>query len=514
MMELAPTIRLDTPGLETADAVSLQSLFYRGTIEGPLGRFMLQQHFQNQTEKPLEIVYTFPLNSNMLITGFLLKVNGQTLHSEVKKLEDAQEDYEKAIFEGNTAAYLQHHRKNIFSMNIGNLDAGEDLLVQMNLLQLLAVHGKQMRILLPTVVGPRYIPGEAAGERTGFGWGRPTRQVPDADWITPPVSESGVPYRISFQIEITDNQNISVIDSPSHKIRVRRSVDTTIVESVSDDRANRDIVLNLEFDQYPTNKAWIGQSNSTSLMLYWANHQPENVPPRAPADYLFLVDKSGSMADEKLEIVKRALRLCLRKLCPGDGFNLIAFDNHYFAWQSRFYEIREESMSDADLWIQKLRASGGTEILDALRFGLSIPADSKRQKVLVLLTDGQVGNEAEIEALLDKANEQLKVLLFGIDTAVNQELFERIIAKVPGFVEYIYPGEPLEAKVNLQFERLFLPILESIQVADNGLEIESILPEQPQSLHPQDAIPYLMSFKGKVPESLLFRYKLNEGDPV
>ena len=94
------------------------------------------------------------------------------------------------------------------------------------------------------------------------------------------------------------------------------------------------------------------------------------------------------------------------------------------------------------------------------------------------------------------------MLLFGIDTAVNQDLFESITRVCPGTVEYIYPGEALEHRVNLQFERAGLPLVKKFELAEKDHRLLRRFPEEAFSLHSQDCQPCLLLIDGPPPESL------------
>ena len=57
-------------------------------------------------------------------------------------------------------------------------------------------------------------------------------------------------------------------------------------------------------------------------------------------------------------------------------------------------------MKQAIRYTEHLSADGGTEVLPALRQALKSPQDSARLQQIILLTDGQVGNEEELFELL------------------------------------------------------------------------------------------------------------------
>ncbi len=499
MMDVDSSIRVEVINGHDND-LSLKALTYHGVIDGPIGKFSLQQHFTNLSSRPKEIVYTFPLNSNMLIDEFHLLLNGQSLQSKVLPLEEAQKQYDDAVIRGDSAVYVQQYRSNVFTLNIGNLAPTDDLIVQIKLLQLLTIAGQNIRIMLPTVIGPRYIPGHPLGERDGFGWADPTDQVPDADWITPPISEDGVPYSVNVRLDITKNLPIESITSPSHQIHFYPVDEGFRVISNANSIADRDFVLNLNLKNLPTNRFWQTDFEDRHIMLGWLGIGKTESRKHVPTDYFFLLDRSGSMADFKFETVKRAVRLCFRKLTTEDRFNLGLFNHQFEFWQNHWENVSEHTVNQAETWLKTVVADGGTELLPALRKFFSLKIDPKRKVVLILLTDGQVGNEAEITDLFEDGPQNLTVLLFGIDTAVNQELFESIIEKTTGMVEYIYPGEPMEHKIMLQFERLEQPIIRKVQV--NGKE-SIFYPSSNLLLHPDDLRPVILTIDAKSEKAIL-----------
>ena len=481
-------------------ALALKTLTYQGIIDGAIARFSLQQHFTNLSSRAQEIVYTFPLNSQMLIDEFRLWLNGRSLQSQILPLEKAQKQYDEAVIRGDSAVYVQQHRANVFTLNIGNLAPKDDLIVQIRLLQLLAIEGRNIRIILPTVIGPRYIPGHPLGERDGFGWADPTDQVPDADWIMPPVSADGVPYSVNVQVDVKNNLPVESITSPSHQIHFSLTDEGFRVTSNANSMADRDFVLNLNLKHLPTNKFWQTRFEDRQIALGWLGIGQREVQERVPTNYFFLIDRSGSMADFKLETVKRAVRLCFRKLTTEDRFNLALFNHQFAFWQNQWENVSEQNINQAEAWLKNIRANGGTELLPALRKFFSMKTEPERKVVLILLTDGEVGNEAEIADLFEEAPQNLTVLLFGIDTAVNQDLFESIIEKSRGMVEYIYPGEPMEPKIMLQFERLGLPAIKRVEV--NG-KTAAIYPDSNFLLHPEDLRPVILELNEKNEKAVL-----------
>ncbi len=509
-------VKLITPE-GVSDDIALRHIAIRGKMNGLLGRFVVQHSFHNLGRKPLEVIYTFPLSSQAILEKFMVKLGDKMLTSKILKAREAEKTYEEAVLKGDTAVRLERHRSNIYTLHIGNLGPGEELAVQMHLLEPLEVSGGRIKLIFPTVVGPRYIPGTPNGERTGFGWAEPTDRVPDADWITPPISFEGVPYRVSMELEIEDPHYIKAVESPSHPIRVTCNEDTLKVELAVNDRANRDIVLTFYVDENAiADRAFAADLGDRKVVCFWVSPgQFKGVTNTSkPLDVQFLIDRSGSMCGEKIEESKKALRLCLRKLRDGDRFNLIAFNHEVQIFSPGWVSFNRENLREVDKWIDSLEADGGTELYDALRKAFQVEGTDGRERVLVLITDGEVGNEEEIAELFERYGKNLKVLLFGVDTTVNEDLFDRILQTVPGWVEFIYPGEPIDEIVSLQFQRLFAPVLEDMEFDSGRIKPRWAFPQAPLILRRDGLTRFILEFEGDLDRELGYRLKFNGGKEI
>jgi Ca-activated chloride channel family protein len=511
-MQERQAVTLLAPTGEPVKDIALQHIAIRGKISGLIGHFTIQHTFKHIGKDPLEIIYTFPLNSRAIIEGFIAKLGERFLTSELMKSTEAEKKYEEAVLEGDSAVMLEMHRSNVSTLSVGNLAPGEDLVVQIKFLLPLEVKGDRVKVIFPTVVGPRYIPGEPVGNRTGFGWADPTDAVPDADWITPPVDVNGVPYRVSMEISVDDPDFVRSVESPSHPIRVTKDDGRLLVALTLNEKADRDIVLNFQVDEEKLNRTIkVANLGDKKVAQMFISDGGERTSQRTePADFIFLLDRSGSMSGEKLREAKKALRLCLRKLRSGDRFTIFAFD-HTLTIFDRLVPFNRLNLHQADLWIQQIEAGGGTELFEALRVAFLLESSPNRERVLVLITDGQVGDEERIARLFEENRRNLKVLLIGIDTAVNQELFERILLSVPGWVEYIYPGEPLEEAVSLQFQRLLAPTVKEVEFNSEGIEVKGIYPPPPFLLKQHGATGILVEFEGDLKDEVEYLLKLSDG---
>ncbi|NLA05853.1 MAG: hypothetical protein GX881_09110, partial [Firmicutes bacterium] len=124
--------------------------------------------------------------------------------------------------------------------------------------------------------------------------------------------------------------------------------------------------------------------------------------------------------------------------------------------------FNQRSLDGASAWIDNLGARGGTEILGPVNHALE--NSSERGTVILLFTDGQVGNEKEIIERVSSGIRGNRLFTFGIDTAVNSYFINKLAEAGNGLPEFIYPGERIEDKVIRQFYRINSPLVSDVAV--------------------------------------------------
>ena len=182
-------------------------------------------------------------------------------------------------------------------------------------------------------------------------------------------------------------------------------------------------------------------------------------------EYIFIVDVSGSMEGEKLEETKRAVIECLKQLDEGDKFNIIPFESTFRAMNIESIEYNDKNLRKAIHYINSLEADGGTEILAPIKFALY---ENDIEKVILLFTDGQVGNEDTIIQYVDYRINKSRIFPFGIDTNVNSSFIKQLAKVGNGKAELIQPKEKIDEKIIRTFSRIQTPLLENIEI-DYGI---------------------------------------------
>lgn len=472
-------------------AVPLLGVEVEAEVVAGHSRAIVRQRYRNDESRPVEAIYTFPLPSKGALTGFSMTVNGRRLEGEVHEREEAFQKYDDALTSGHGAALLEQERPNVFTANVGNLRPGEETVIEIEILAPVQADEGAIRWSLPTLVAPRYMPGVPSGDRTGHGSAQPTTSVPDADRISPPIDIDrgyGVsPYGLKLDLVFDLGCDVD-IESPSHPISVgssTRNHRTRVTFAQREVALDRDIVVTA-FPRTTTHEvapiAAVVAHRSKEHGAFALSLVPDlgsGVSKRgAHTDVVFVIDRSGSMGGSSMDEAKTALRLCLRQLREGDRFGIIAFDDQIEELRSGMTVFSRRTLDEADRWIDGIDARGGTEMLAPLQRATQLAPDG----VIVLLTDGQVGNEDEILRAILGQRRAARVYSFGIGTNVSDTLLLDLAEKTGGAVEGIHPGERVDDKVVAQFARATAPRVTDVEVRFRGVEVGDLAPAKPTAL--------------------------------
>ncbi len=262
---------------------------------------------------------------------------------------------------------------------------------------------------------------------------------------------------------------IAAIESPSHPISLTLSdSDATVTLAQQDAALDRDFVLSIDAGGLDVPMAIVERDEDGSEAV-GVTFAPSFESSAAPAEVMFVVDRSGSMDGTSIEEVRNALQLCLRSMIAGCRFNIVGFGSNYEALfgESRMYD--QARLEAASAHVAAMKANlGGTEILPALQFVLEQARDASLPRQVVILTDGQVTNTDAVIELVRQHAHDTRIFTFGIGAGASHHLVRGLARAGGGSAEFIHPGERIEPKVLRQFTRLLSPAMTDIRVEWTG----------------------------------------------
>ncbi len=458
-------------------ALPLDRLDVRARISGLIARTVVQAEFVNVHDVALEATYIFPLPDRAAVTGMTMTADGRTVDAELQERGQARETYDRAIAAGQRASIAEEERPDVFTMRVGNLRPGERVTVELSLVGPLPFEDGEATFRFPLVVAPRYIPGTPLpGAGVGDGRAPDTDAVPDASRISPPVLLPGFPnpLRLGVTVEIDPaGLELGEVRSSLHTV-VDRDGTLTIGP---DERANRDFVLRLPY---------AGGGQTAIAVTDESADEPEGVyqlvvlPPAGavaarPKDVVLLLDRSGSMGGWKMVAARRAAARVVDTLTAADRFAVLTFDHDVDRpddLPSGLAEATDRHRFRAVEHLAKATARGGTELLTPLAEGLRLlTASEGRDRVLVLVTDGQVGNEDQIVHDITPLIGTTRVHTIGIDRAVNAGFLGRLAALGAGRAELVESEDRLDEAMEHIHRRIGAPVVTGLQVTAAGLQL-------------------------------------------
>ena len=122
----------------------------------------------------------------------------------------------------------------------------------------------------------------------------------------------------------------------------------------------------------------------------------------APKEIVFVLDTSGSMSGFPIEKAKEAMNLSLKGLYPNDTFNLITFAGDTHILFEKPVPATAANLEKAQEFLSSRQGGGGTEMMKAIKAAFAPSGSNEHIRIICFMTDGYIGNEAEILSEIQK----------------------------------------------------------------------------------------------------------------
>lgn len=486
--------KVKTEKAAKAASLPLEHINYRSAVNTTFARVKCIQRFKNDAQNPVEAVYVFPMPDEATVIGCTMQIGKRKVEAELKKRAEAKKEYDEAVATGHHASLLEQERPNIFTMNVGGIEPGEKINVEVDYVQRIPWQAGGGRFSIPLVVAPQFIPGQPTG-RQASGWSPDTDQVPDASRITPVVAKEGVSYNADISVMFSPGFRCK-LSSPSHSsIIAEQEVKKadTIELKTGDIRTDRDFVLIYKsLSKTPEVATHVGNFNGESFMLA-SIIPPGDVAP-VGSDIVLVLDCSGSMFGSKidgLKLIASKIVNNLKKQNVGHHVGIVPFDD--CPWPEHpVSEINEST----EKFIDSLEARGGTCLGYALQKAENMLSSLQRPRVMLMVTDG------DTEHGKDWYGNGIRLIGVGIDTAVNDTRIKELTRRNNGTAEFVFPGEDYNTLANRMAGYISGPVLQNVKVKTEGdiVGISDVFKDRPATIAVRfKDKPDIVSITGKDP---------------
>ncbi|SNS77147.1 VIT domain-containing protein [Actinomadura mexicana] len=499
----------------------LDSVDVQASITGLAAGIEIVQGFRNPFDVPLEATYIFPLPDRAAVTALRMEAADRVIEGKLKERGQARQDYDAAIAAGQRAAIAEEDRPDVFTMRVGNILPGERVTIRLSLDQPLPHESESSATFrFPLVVAPRYIPGAPLdGERAGSGVADDTDAVPDASRISPPVLLPGFPHPVRLTLKVDVDPSglpLTQIRSALHVVAEEGDGERTTVRLQPGERLDRDFVLRLDFAPRESAALSLVPDESGEEGTFSLTVLPSGEARPRPRDVVLVLDRSGSMHGWKMVAARRAAARIVDTFRAEDRFAVLSFDTvieRPGGLGSGLVDGTDRNRFRAVEHLAALGARGGTEMLTPLDEGCRLLADPSRDRVLVLITDGQVGNEDQLLAHLEPRLHGVRVHTVGIDQAVNAGFLNRLAAIGQGRCELVESEDRLDEAMEHIHHRIAAPLASGLDLHAEGLEIVpgTVAPTRLGALFPGVPLQIAGRFRGAPSGTLSVRGTAADG---
>jgi len=453
----------------------------RASVAGYIASVRVQQRYANPYAEKIEALYVFPLPQDAAVSDFVMTVGPRRIRGVIRERQQAEQLYVEARAQGYVASLLTQERPNIFTQAVANIEPGTRIDIDLTYYNPLAYHDGEYEFVFPMVVGPRFNP---PGSQDGIGAvphgaHGSSGQSTEVHYL-PPGQRSG--HDIAVRVDIDAGMPIEALASPSHVIDTAapNPARRTVALHSSDTVPNKDFVLRYRLAGEAVKTAFLAHRDQRGGFFTLMLQPPADLAdaPRAPMELVFVLDCSGSMNGEPLRIAKQAAERALRRLGPDDTFQIVQFSTVASQLGAQPLPATEENLQRGLAYLNSLQSEGGTMMIEGIKAALDFPHDPRRLRVVSFMTDGYIGNEAEILGEMQRRLGDARVFSFGIGSSTNRYLLDRMAMLGRGAVAYVGLDEGSQAAVDQFYERVSHPALTDLSIDWGGLEVSEVYPSR------------------------------------
>jgi len=518
-------------------------------VSGFLARVKVTQVFFNPLDEKIEAVYVFPLPHKAAVDDMTMVIGERRILGRIKRRAEARALYEQALAQGLTAALLEQERPNIFTQSVGNIEPRQEVRIEISYIDVLEYDMGVYEFHFPMVVGPRYIPGsptsavppvpvelqgkvgeldrtkvpEGPAKPQGTGWSPDTDRVPDASRITPPVLKPGLRngHDIGLEVRLEAGVPLQDLKVTSHEAAIERTgkSQARVRLSPADAIPNKAFVLRYAVVGRLPEMAVLHHTDRRGLGYFMLMVQPaddERVRQTPPREIVFLVDVSGSMSGQPTAKVIDAMQRML-KLCKAeDTVQVITFANQTRKVFEAPVPVTEETIGQALKFTEGLKGGGGTEMLKGIQAAINEPLDEKRVRIVIMLTDGYIGNEAEIIAEVGRrCGDRIRFWAVGIGSDPNRFLLEGVARQGGGMAKVLGLPDDAQPLVQEIMFRIHRAQLADVRVEWGGQRVFDTYPAKIPELWAGRPIVLFGLYDGGSSRKVTINVRGDvEGDPV
>jgi Ca-activated chloride channel family protein len=431
------------------------------TVNGGIATTEVTQVFHNTENRLVEALYTFPVPRGATVANFSMWIDGKEMVGEVVEKKRAREIYETYKQQKRDPGLLEQTDHKTFELRVFPIAPNARPKIQIIYYQELDVDGDWA-----TYVYPLATMASQRANRTVTG-------------------------KFALSFDAKSEVPIVEVESPSHAddfVVAKHSAhyaQASLETSGAD--LGRDVVLAYRVARPRTGIDVVttrpkGEDGYFYLTLTAGN---DLAPHNAGMDYAFVLDVSGSMADDgKLRASRESVEAFVKGLGKDDRFDLITFN---VVTASLFGQLRPatpENVSQGAAFLDSQRARGGTVLGPAITAAYRY-RDPDRALNVVILSDGLTDqrDRAELLSLMQARPSNARVFCIGVGNDVDRPLLEQLAEDAGGLSAFISRADNFSRAAQAFRRKLLRPAATNVEIQFDGVEVYDLEPQKLPNLY-------------------------------
>ena len=436
------------------------------TVRDQVASVAIDQEFINTGSGMIEVEYLFPVPPEAAIDSMTLVVNGKEFAARLLPADEARRIYEDIVRKKKDPALLEYVGFGLYRTRAFPLEPGKPCKVLVTYKSTCRKDRDLVEVWYPL----------------------------NTEKFSAKTIDS-----VRVRVDIKAGADIASVYSPTHDLKTERKDARHIIATYEAANALPTTDFQVYYQQADTNVGatlltWQPDEKKDGYFLMLVSPNPRSAADRIVAKNVVVVlDHSGSMSGEKLTQAKDALRFVLKNLNDKDRFNVVFYNDQVDPLFDRLKPAGQHEISEALERIDRMDATGGTNIDEALVSAMGQCTDKDRPSYVLFLTDGQptVGKTKEADILSDaKAHNKTNVRLFcfAVGYDPNVRLLDKLAADNNGRSDYVKPKEPIERKVSSLYAKIKNPVMTGLDVKVQGLRAREMYPREVGDLFEGDQL--------------------------
>jgi Ca-activated chloride channel family protein len=432
------------------------------TINNGFAITRVTQTFSNPNDTTLEALYSFPLPKSATLSEVSIQIGERVIHGEVLPKLEAERAYEEEKNAGNEAGLASKEDYKHLRFKVSPVRPHEPVVVSFAYYQ---------QLVLDTGIGRYVYPLEEGGtdEPAVLSFWQRNDKV-EGTFAFDLELKSAWPLA-DARLAGWDSSTVTKTEGDAGHWRAH--IDTQAA------RLNRDVVFYYRIeDTLPGRIELVASRTDRSkpgTFMLVVTPGLDLKPLNCGADYVFVLDQSGSMGGGKIATLAGGVAKVLGEMRPEDRFRVVTFADSAARLTGTWENATPAKVTETIARVTGLQANGSTNLYAGLKLALA-DLDDDRATSIVLVTDG-VTNTGEVDpAAFHKLMKQYDVRVFGflIGNSANWPLMQIVCEASGGFYAGVSNCDDIVGQILLAKSKVLYECLHDATFAVHGVDVREM----------------------------------------